>query len=257
MKILIIEDEKPAAQRLESLVLNRDGKIEVLAKLDSVKSSIHWFTTNAQPDLVFMDIQLADGLSFEIFEHIKVAAPIIFTTAYDEYALKAFKVNSIDYLLKPIDAEDLNAAFEKLNRLSSSDKNGSDNPMNSLEQINQAVQMLTRQYKNRFIIKIGEHIKAVSIDDILFFFSRDKATYCTTEEGKNYLLDYPIQDLVNLVDPKKFFQINRKYIISLKAINDMVSFSNSRLKILLKNSEDDDVIVSRERVQDFKKWLDD
>ncbi|MEM8568207.1 MAG: LytTR family DNA-binding domain-containing protein [Bacteroidota bacterium] len=256
MKILIIEDEKPAARRLEKLVLDHKDGSEILAKLDSVKSSINWLTSNVQPDLVFMDIQLADGLSFEIFEHVKITSPIIFTTAYDEYALKAFKVNSIDYLLKPIDGDDLIAAFEKLNRLTTSENKGSTDQINSLEQITQAVQMLTRQYKNRFIIKIGEHIKAVGVDDILYFFSRDKATYCTTDEGKNYLLDYPIQDLTNMIDPEKFFQINRKYIISLKSIQDMVSFSNSRLKIILKNSNDDNVIVSRERVQEFKKWLD-
>ncbi|MEM7109813.1 MAG: LytTR family DNA-binding domain-containing protein [Bacteroidota bacterium] len=256
MKVLIIEDEKPAARRLERLVLDQKDGLEILAKLDSVKSSINWFNRNAQPDLIFMDIQLADGLSFEIFEHVKITSPIIFTTAYDEYALKAFKVNSIDYLLKPIDEQDLNAAFDKLNQLRVSEKPGSMSQINSLEQITQAVQMLTRQYKNRFVIKIGEHIKTVSIDEIHYFFSRDKATYCATETGKNYLLDYPIQDLINKVDPEKFFQINRKYIITLRAIKDMVSFSNSRLKIILHNSDDDNVIVSRERVQDFKQWLD-
>ena len=255
MKVLIIEDEKPAAKRLERLVLAQRENTEVLGKLDSVKSSVNWFTHNEQPDLVFMDIQLADGLSFEIFEHVQITAPIIFTTAYDEYALKAFKVNSIDYLLKPIDEDELEGALQKLDQLKPAGPAESAS-LNSLDQISKAVSLLTRQYKNRFIIKIGEHIKAVSIDDIHFFFSRDKATYCTTEEGKSYLLDYPIQELTSMVDPEKFFQINRKYIVSLKAIKDMVSFSNSRLKIILKNSDDDDVIVSRERVQDFKQWLD-
>ncbi len=255
MKILIVEDEKPAAKRLERLIMEYNTSIEILAKLDSVKSVVKWFNNHDQPDLIFMDIQLADGLSFEIFDHVEINVPIIFTTAYDEYALKAFKVNSIDYLLKPIDNDELTSAFEKFNRLTSTAQQ-ENTPINSIEQITQAMTMLTRQYKNRFIVKIGEHIKAVSIDDILFFFSRDRATYCVTSEGKSYLLDYPLQDVAEMVDPENFFQINRKYIISLKAVNDMVSFSNSRLKIILKHSTDDDVIVSRERVQDFKSWLD-
>ncbi len=255
MNVLIIEDEKPAAKRLEKLLLNQNPQIVVLAKIDSVKGAVKWFSTNSSPDVVFMDIQLADGLSFEIFEHVKISSPIVFTTAYDEYALKAFKVNSIDYLLKPIDEEELQSAFDKLNSLVLKDQ-PQPLPFNSIEQITQAMSMLTRQYKNRFIIKIGEHIKAVGIDDILYFFSRDKATYCTTSEGKNYLLDYPLGELVNMLNPEKFFQISRKYVISLKAVNDMVSFSNSRLKIILKHSDDEDVIVSRERVQSFKQWLD-
>lgn len=255
MTVLIIEDEKPAAKRLERLVQNHDDQIQVVGKLDSVKGAVRWFGENETPDLVFMDIQLADGLSFEIFEHVQVSAPIIFTTAYDEYALKAFKVNSIDYLLKPIDESELASAFEKLNNLTASTMS-TQVGLNSMEQISQAVSMLTRQYKNRFIVKIGEHIKAISIDDILFFFSRDRATYCTTLEGKNYLLDYPLQEVSEMLDPNNFFQINRKYIISLNAVNDMVSFSNSRLKIILKHCADDDVIVSRERVQEFKSWLD-
>lgn len=255
MNVLIIEDEKPAAKRLERLVLGHNEGITILAKIDSVKGAIRWFGENNPPDLIFMDVQLADGLSFEIFEYVEITSPIIFTTAYDEYALKAFKVNSIDYLLKPIDEGELDNAFEKFNRLTITHKTDNSG-FNSIEQITQAMTMLTRQYKNRFIVKIGEHIKAVSVNDILFFFSRDRATYCVTEEGKSYLLDNPLQEVVQMLDPQNFFQINRKYIISLKAVKDMVSFSNSRLKIILKHSDDDDVIVSRERVQEFKNWLD-
>lgn len=254
MNVLIIEDEKPAAKRLERLVLGLRADIQVVAKIDSVKGAVKWFGSNQSPDLIFMDIQLADGLSFEIFEYATVTAPIIFTTAYDEYALKAFKVNSIDYLLKPIDQDDLRRAFEKFENLT--EKEATEGDFNSLAQITKAMDMLTRQYKNRFIIKVGEHIKAIGIEDILYFFSRDKATYCTTNDGKNYLLDYPLQEVLEMLDPAKYFQINRKYIISFSAINDMVSFSNSRLKIILKHSDDDDVIVSRERVQEFKGWLD-
>lgn len=168
MRVLIIEDEKPAAKRLERLLLSYDKKLEVIARLDSVKGAVKWFSDHSQPDLIFMDIQLADGLSFEIFEHEQITAPIIFTTAYDEYALKAFKVNSIDYLLKPIDENDLASAFDKLKLLKADGTNES-LAFNSLDQISQAVNMLTRQHKNRFIIKIGDHIKAISVNDILFF----------------------------------------------------------------------------------------
>lgn len=254
MKVLIIEDEKPAARRLEQLILAHDASVKVEDKLDSVKTALQWFENNEQPDVVFMDIQLADGLSFEIFEHVRITAPIIFTTAYDEYALKAFKVNSIDYLLKPIDAEDLAGAFDKLENLTQSKTSAS--PFNSMDQIASAVKMLTKEYKNRFIIKIGEHIKSVGVEEILYFFSREKASFCTTKEGKNYLLDYPIQQLNGMLDPGIFFQINRQYIISLKAVKDIVSYSNSRLKVVLQHSEDHDIIVSRERVNEFKQWLD-
>ncbi len=255
MKVLLVEDEKPAAKRLERLILSYNDQIIIVGKIDSVKGAIRWLSDHEPPDLIFMDIQLADGLSFEIFEYAEVTSPIIFTTAYDEYALKAFKVNSIDYLLKPIDESELSSAFDKYEKLIA--KTSTNNPgFNSIEQITQAMSMLTRQYKNRFIVKIGEHIKAISIDDILFFFSRDRATYCVTTEGKSYLLDPSLQEVAQMLDPQHFFQINRKYIISLKAVNDMVSFSNSRLKIILKHSDDNDVIVSRERVQDFKSWLD-
>ncbi|MCG8385860.1 MAG: LytTR family DNA-binding domain-containing protein [Cytophagales bacterium] len=254
MKVLIIEDEKPAAKRLEQLISKYDASIEVAGKADSVKQTLQWFESHAQPDLVFMDIQLADGLSFEIFEHVKITAPIIFTTAYDEYALKAFKVNSIDYLLKPIDDEDLAGAFDKLNGLTRSSSPAL--PFNSIEQVMNAMQMLTKEYKNRFIVKIGEHIKSIGVEEIYYFFSREKASFCTTKEGKNYLLDYPMQQLKTMLDPRLFFQVNRQYIISLAAVKDIISYSNSRLKIVLEYALDQEVIVSRERVQEFKQWLD-
>ena len=254
MRVLIIEDEKPAAKRLEHLILDYDPTIEVIEKLASVKSVIQWFLKEDKPDLVFMDIQLADGLSFEIFDHVTIDAPIIFTTAYDEYALKAFNVNSVAYLLKPVDKEDLFNAFTKLNTLQQT-TNGA-TPSNHLEQVAAAVKMFTKQYKNRFVIKIGEHIRSVAVHDILYFFSREKATFCTVTDGKNYLLDYPLQQLMPMLDPTEFFQINRQYIISLRSINDMISYSNSRLKIILEHGAEEEVIVSRERVNDFKIWLD-
>ncbi|MBL6449521.1 response regulator transcription factor [Fulvivirga sp. 29W222] len=251
MDVFIIEDEKPAAARLERLLKNYNGEINVLAKIDSVKKAIKWLQSH-DPEIIFMDIQLADGLSFEIFEHVDIQAPVIFTTAYDEYALKAFKVNSIDYLLKPIDEEELDNAFKKLDRLANNHQSQS----NTLAQINQAMTMLTNKYKSRFVVKVGEHIKSIAVDEIQYFFSRDKASFCCLEDAKNYLLDYSLEQIEGMVDPEIFFRISRKYLISLEAIEDIISYSNSRLRVVLQNCTDEDVIVSRERVNDFKSWLD-
>ncbi|MDN5203969.1 LytTR family DNA-binding domain-containing protein [Fulvivirgaceae bacterium BMA10] len=254
MKVLIIEDEKMAANRLEQLLLQHNPTIEVMSKIDSVKKSVKWFQQHNSADLIFMDIQLADGLSFEIFEQVNIQAPVIFTTAYNDYALKAFKVNSIDYLLKPIAPEELAGAFKKLEFLSSSNKQ--DVPFNTLSQVEKVMQMLTSKYKNRFIVKIGEHIHSLPVEDILYFFSFEKATFLKTQQDKRYIIDYTLEQVESSLNPESYFRINRKYLIHIDAIMDIVSYSNSRLKIKLKYSDDNDVIVSREKVQNFKQWLD-
>ncbi len=250
MQVLIIEDEKMAANQLEKLAKSVNSEIEVLSKIDTVTDSVKWLSSHDAPDVIFMDIQLADGLSFEIFDHITVDAPVIFTTAYDEYALKAFKVNSIDYLLKPIDEDEL---MEALNKLIKVRPPGSTNPT---DQIAKAMEMLSNKYKQRFLVKTGEHIKSIPTNEITYFFSRDKASYCHTNEQKNYLIDYPLETLESKVDPEQYFRINRKYIISVGAIKDIISYSNSRLKVVLIHAQDEDVIVSRDRVSSFKAWLD-
>ncbi|UII20060.1 LytR/AlgR family response regulator transcription factor [Fulvivirga ligni] len=253
MRVLIIEDERPAAARLEKLLLEYSASAIVLDKIDSVKNAINWFHSAVdKPELIFMDIQLADGISFEIFEHVEVPAPVIFTTAFDEYALKAFKVNSIDYLLKPIDEEELADAIDKWKNLVDSKVD----EHKALDQISSAMNMLTNKHKSRFIVKVGEHIKSIATGDILYFFSRDKASYCHTREGKNYILDHPLEKLEGMLDPQMFFRINRKYIISHESFTDIISYSNSRLRIVLQGIDDEDVIVSRDRVNDFKVWLD-
>jgi len=252
MNVLIVEDEKPAAKRLEQLINQHTQSLNVLDKLGTVKSTIKWLNTNEAPDLIFMDIQLSDGLSFEIFEKIAVTSPVIFTTAYDEYALRAFKVNSIDYLLKPIDGHDLNGALEKLKNLTST----KDNSNNSLDKISKVMEMLSNDYKSRFVIKVGEHLKSIAVKDILYFFSRDKASYCCTSEGRNYLIDYTLEQLDAMMDPKQYFRINRKYIVGLDSFTDIITYSNSRLRLVLANSDDNDIIVSRDRVGEFKQWLD-
>ena len=251
MKVLIIEDEPQAAQRLENLLCSIDSAISLLGNLDSVKKSVSWLKSNAKPDLIFMDIQLADGLSFEIFEQVEVDAPIIFTTAFDEYALKAFKVNSIDYILKPFDKEELQQALQKYNRMTSASK-----PSVMMESIGYAMQMLTKKYKQRFVLKVGEHLKSVEVNEIFFFFSLEKTTFCQTKDGRKHILDFTLDQLDGLLDPARFFRINRKYIVAVDAIQDMVSYTNSRLRLVLKTSDDKDVIVARERVQEFKEWLD-
>jgi len=248
MNCLIIEDEKVAAERLSGLIKNYDQSIEILEIIQSVKNSVKWLNTNQAPDLIFMDIQLADGLSFEIFEQTIVKTPVIFTTAYDEYALKAFKVNSIDYLLKPIDQGELNTAIEKFKENNKSNEI----PAQVFDNI---LQSLTKNYKNKFVIKVGEHIKVFKIDDVQCFYSMEKYSFLQNNSGHDYAIDYSLDQLEGLLDPARFFRINRKFIVSFSAISDIISFSKSRLKVKLLSNTSDDLIVSREKVQDFKNWL--
>lgn len=252
MNVLIIEDEPQAAQRIETLLKKLMPGVDVLDRLDSVSKSVKWIKAHPSPDLILMDIQLADGISFQIFEQCEVKSPVIFTTAYDEYAMKAFKVNSIDYILKPVDEEELNLALKKYHGLVS----GGTPLTITLESIGQAIQMLTKKYKTRFVIKVGEHLKSLEVIDILFFQSIEKATYCQTTDGRRNILDFTLEELEAVLDPMRFFRINRKYIVSAAAIMDIVSYSNSRLRLSLKNSSDKDIIVARERVQEFREWLD-
>lgn len=252
MNVLIIEDEPQAAKRIETLVMELLPDARVLDKIDSVKKSVHWFKSNPTPDIALMDIQLADGTSFQIFEQCEVKCPVIFTTAYDEYALKAFKVNSIDYILKPVDKNDLQIALKKLQKLTGS----SDDTRKLLASIGDVVQKLSKKHKERFVIKVGEHLRTIEVKDILYFYSQDKATFCHTHENRNHILDFTLEQLEDMIDPSVYFRVNRKYFVRAEAIQDIISYSNSRLKLVLKNSQDNDVIVARERVQDFKQWLD-
>lgn len=252
MNILIVEDEPQAADRLATLIQSERPSWIVQAKLDSVRRSVNWLKEHPAPGLIFLDIQLADGLSFEIFEQTSVNAPIIFTTAYNEYALKAFKVNSIDYLLKPVDQDELKAALKKFEMLS----DGVAPQAKIMESIGYAMQMLTKKYKERFVLKVGEHLKSVEVKDILFFYSLEKTTFAQSSDGRKHILDFTLDQLEGLLNPDRYFRINRKYIVSADAIQDMVSYTNSRLKLAMKHSDDSDVVVARERVQEFKDWLD-
>ncbi|WP_303318528.1 LytTR family DNA-binding domain-containing protein [Flavivirga abyssicola] len=248
MNCLIIEDEKVAAERLSGLIRKYDSSIEILNTIQSVKNTVKWLNENPTADLIFMDIQLADGLSFEIFEQTIVKTPVIFTTAYDEYALKAFKVNSIDYLLKPIDQSELNSAIEKYKENISS----REIPTHVFDNI---LHSLTKNYKNKFVIKVGEHIKVFKINDVQCFYSMEKYSFLQTNAGRDYAISYSLDQLESLLDPVKFFRINRKFLVSFSAISDIISYSSSRLLVKLNSNKSKDLIVSREKVHDFKKWL--
>ncbi len=252
MKTIIIEDEKPAARLLQRKLEKLDIKVDVM--LHSVEESIEWFSKNEHPDLIFLDIQLSDGLSFEIFDKIIIKSAVILTTAYDEYALRAFKLNSIDYLLKPIDEDELIIAISKFkNQLQKSEKT----PINlDFEQIKRMLQNPFEQnFKSRFTVKIGQHLKVFTLDEIECFFSENKGTYIHTIDNRNYLIDGTLEVLENELDPKNFFRVSRKFIIPLRTIKEIQVHSNSRLKVILPTYKEDEVIVAREKVQEFKSWI--
>ena len=254
MTTIIIEDEKPAARLLQRKLEKLNIPVGIM--LHSVEESLDWFSKNEHPDLIFLDIQLSDGLSFEIFEKVSIKSAVIFTTAYDEYALRAFKLNSIDYLLKPIDEDDLETAVTKFKSLLPKQELQTQKLAIDFEQIKK---MLTnpfeKTYKKRFTVKIGQHLKVISIDEIECFFSENKGTYLHTFDNRNYLLECTLELLEQELDPADFFRISRKFIIPLKAIKEIVVYSNSRLKVILPSYKEDEVIVSREKVSDFKTWI--
>ncbi|WP_299120806.1 LytTR family DNA-binding domain-containing protein [uncultured Tenacibaculum sp.] len=251
MKVLIIEDEKPAARRLNRMLAELG--IEVETMLHSVEESINWFQNNEHPDLIFLDIQLSDGLSFEIFEEVEVKSAIIFTTAYDEYALKAFKLNSIDYLLKPIDEDELKVAVDKFKE---NQPKQSDVQVNIDDIRKLLINPVDRKFKKRFTIKVGQHIKIIHVDEIECFYSENKSTYIHTNSNRNYLIDQSLEHWQEQLDPEQFFRVNRTYIIHINAIKDIISYTNSRLKLVLHSFNEAEIIVSRERVKDFKNWID-
>lgn len=248
MKIIIVEDEQPAARFLKRKIESLG--YEVFLMLHSVQDSLAYFYENPAPDLLFLDIQLSDGLSFEIIEKCNLSCSIIFTTAYDQYALKAFKTNSIDYLLKPIDNEELAVAIEKYKK-NSNKLEGFD-----FDVIKRAIAGKEEKiYKTRFSIKIGEHIKIINVQDAVCLYSENKGSYFYNTEKRTFLLDYNMDELEDILPPKDFFRVNRQFIININFIKDIVLFTNSRLKIILQHYSEEEIIVSRERVQDFKNWI--
>lgn len=250
MTTIIIEDEKPAARLLQRKLEKLNVSTDVM--LHSVEESLEWFSKNEHPDLIFLDIQLSDGLSFEIFEKIDIKSAVIFTTAYDEYALRAFKLNSIDYLLKPIDEDDLETALNKFRARVPKQ----DNPKLDFEEIRKMLgNPFGKEYRKRFTVKIGQHLKVISTDEIECVFSENKGTYIHTSENRNYPVESTLELLEQDLDPAAFFRVSRKFIVPMKAIREIVMYSNSRLKVILPTYKEDEVIVSREKVSDFKAWL--
>lgn len=245
MKSIIIEDEKPAARYLLRLLQNQG--IEPLAMLHSVKEAVQWFQQNPEPDLIFLDIQLGDGVSFEIFEQIQPKSSIIFTTAYDEYALKAFKFNSIDYLLKPINEIDLRRAITKFN-----EKN---TPVlwDAFQLKSLLVNNFENKYRERFLVKVGNNLKTIETENISCFYSKNKGTYLC-HENREYPIEQTLNDLESQLNPKDFFRISRNAIVNLRFIENITTHSGSRYQLFIKNVEEE-LIVSRERVNDFKIWL--
>ena len=250
MKAIIIEDEHRSAKRMRKLIEDSGRKINILTCLGSVQESNEWFENNPLPDLIFSDIQLGDGSAFEVFGKMEQIPPVIFTTAFDEFALNAFKANGIDYLLKPIDPDELNNAIDKF--LSFNQK---DDTL-SMEKIARLLQKEEKTYKSRFIIKVGQKIRSVKAEEIACFYSMMKATYLQTNQKRNYPIDYTLDQLEVILDPRTFFRVNRKLIIHFDAIDEIHTWSGSRLKIVLLCNYDEDVVVSRDRVKDFKEWLD-
>ena len=250
MNVLIIEDEKYAAERLKLLLLKSKKSIFVMDDLETVEESINWLGNNPRPDLIFMDIQLADGLCFEIFDTVKVSTPVIFTTAFDEYAIKAFKVNSVDYLLKPVDLESLVRAIDKFELLHASGQQPN-------EKINLLIDQLVHNYKTRFFVRAGQRFKSIQTSEIDYFYISGRSTFLKTISGKIYDLDYSLEQLEGLIDPGAYFRINRGYVIHIESITEMTNYSATRLKIKLRNMEPDtEIFVSRDRLSAFKGWLD-
>lgn len=249
MKVLIIEDERPASQKLIRLLAEIDSSIEIVDVLKSVEQTINWFLRNPNPELVFMDIQLEEGLCFEIFEKCEIKAPVIFTTAYDEYTLKAFKVNSVDYLLKPIVPEELKNAIDKFKAFHK--------PQTDDVKLESLLKQLQPQTKERFLIKTGEHYRSIPTSNIQCFYINERCNFMQIDTGKSYPVDYSLDKIEQLVDSKLFFRVNRNFIVRFSAIQDIIAYSSNRLKIILTNrTEKEEIIVSRERVAAFKEWMD-
>ncbi|WP_118972138.1 LytR/AlgR family response regulator transcription factor [Taibaiella koreensis] len=248
MRILIIEDEVPAYSRLSKLIQEMAPLADIAEQLDSVAATRSWLAVNSVPDVVFMDIHLADGSAFDLMESVRLDCPIIFTTAYDQYAIDAFRVSSVDYLLKPVKREDLQRAFAKLKQFRDMFKTGS-------PQAVAAAPGSRQEYKKRFLIRFGEHIKTLNVEEISYFFSENRATFARNHDGRNLPVDYNLDALEAMLDPSRFFRINRQFLISLEAISEMKTYSKARVIVTLKPQATEQPVVSSERSAHFKQWL--
>lgn len=249
--VVIIEDEQPAARRLKRMA--EALQLNVIVLLHSVDEAINWFNTNPHPDLIFLDIQLSDGLSFEIFEVVTIKSSIIFTTAFDKYALKAFKLNSVDYLLKPIDQDELAFAIKQFRQKGDKQLQGLQFDIEQIKKI--LVNPSDRKFKTRFTIKIGQRLKIIPIEEVVCFFSENKGTYLHTNQNRSYLIEGTLEQLELLIDASKYFRVNRTFLVNIEMIKDIISYTNNRLKLDIQHLDSEPIIVSREKVKDFKDWL--
>jgi two-component system, LytTR family, response regulator LytT len=250
IRILMLEDEEPAAKRLQKLIKETEPDAEILAVLDSISKAKNWLQQNPSPDLMLVDIHLADGISLELFRQTEVQCPLIFTTAYDEYALQAFKLNSIDYLLKPVKKEELHNAVEKFKR-----QKAKEHPPVDVNKLLESMQPPAQQFRDRFVIRYGEHIKTIETKDASYFYTESRANFLVTAEGKRYVIDFNLDQLERMLNPRHFFRINRQFIVSLQAIDEMTAWTKARVLIKLKPANKQETIVSTERSPEFKKWL--
>jgi two-component system response regulator LytT len=257
MKVLIIEDEELAVKKLQKTLASVDATAEVVGVADSIRSSVSWLQQNPSPDLILMDIELADGQSFEIFDKVDVKSTVIFTTSYDEYALKAFKVNSIDYLLKPIQKEDLHAALEKLKGLKSLYANNSAAPSLNVDNLVKELQqkLQPKEYRKRFLVKHAQKLVSVDVEEIAYFYSDGRLNFFKTTDNRKFVVDYTMDDLEDMLDPDQFFRISRAFYVAVNSIDQIHDYFGNRLLLNLKPAVDKEAIVSREKVTDFKKWM--
>lgn len=248
MKILIVEDEQAAVRRLQKLLMEIDPENEIVGAVSSIESSVEWLQHNPAPDLILMDIHIADGSSFDIFEKTDISSRVIFATAYDEYALQAFKVNAIDYLLKPIKRNELEHALDKVSRLKKSEEAGT-------ELIQKLAEAGFIKRSKRILVKMGQSIKLLDFEQVAYFYSRDKISFAVLPDNKRFPLDQSLDQIEQMIDPAHFFRINRQFIVKMDAIEEMIAYSKSRVKLKLKPKTEEDAIVSKERSPEFKKWL--
>src|SRR3982750_4349634 len=257
MKILIVEDEDLAVKKLKKTLMGVDESATVVGEADSIKSTVSWLQNNPAPDLILMDIELADGQSFEIFNHVEVKSPVIFITSYDEYALKAFKVNSVDYLLKPVQKEDLQAALDKYRQMK---KIYTSEPSAAAISIDELVKELqqklqTKEFRKRFLVKHGQKLVSVEVDDIAYFFSDGRLNFFKTTDNRKFVVDYTMDELNDMLDPDKYFRISRSFFIAVNSVAQIHDYFGNRLLLHLKPDTEKEAIVSREKVTDFKTWL--
>lgn len=249
MKVLILEDESLAADKLQTTLLELQPEWQIVSRIKSIASAVEWLGGNPHPDLIISDIRLLDGLCFEIFAKVKVEMPVIFTTAYDQYAIRAFEVNSIDYLLKPVQKDKLKAALAKL-------QVPKDLPLPDYNEVLNFIKSNKTSYKSRFMVRLGQRIVAVPSEKIAYFYSESKLTYIVTLDNKKFPLDQPLDELMDLLDPKRFFRANRQFIVAFDSIAEIHPYFKGRIKILLQPKSDEEIVISSDRTPEFKRWID-